>query len=279
MTGLLTAFALFTLSLHALTEHPHFPTASDPGWQREAVDWARLAGWGTVCAAIVAGWRWPAAGLAWIAVVAETTSLTWRYEDDPVSVVNTLWQFTLTLIAAATLTIPASRRRAFALLGARRMSALLLAAAIVGAVFLSNRLNRPPMLSTGQGQAVYVFYDLEATSDAVMWLYLAGIATACLIGLISVASLAAPLRLRIGALFAPVISLMVLINATLAGWMTSNNHLDHAIHLQPVQWIALVGVPLVTLAIGVLAVHRREHVRTMVELGRAVDRQRTQTQR
>ncbi|MER7894349.1 hypothetical protein ABTX15_31550 [Micromonospora sp. NPDC094482] len=279
VTGLLTAFALFTLSLHALTEYPHFPTVSGPGWQREAVDWARLAGWGTVCAAIAAGWRWPAAGLAWIAVIAEATSLTLRYEDDPVSVVNTLWQFTLTLIAAATLTIPASRRRAFALLGARRMSALLLAAAIVGAVFLSNRLNRPPTLSTGQGQAVYVFYDLEATSDAVMWLYLAGITTAGLIGLISVASLAAPLRLRIGALFAPVISLMVLINATLAGWMTSNGHLDHAIHLRPVQWIALVGVPLVTLAIGVLAVQRREHVRTMVDLGRAVDRQRSQPQR
>ncbi|MCM0673913.1 hypothetical protein NCC78_04215 [Micromonospora phytophila] len=276
VAGLLTVFALLTLSLHALAQYPHFPTASGLGWQREAVDWARLAGWGAVCAVIAAGWRWPAAGLAWIAVIAEAASLTLRYDNDPVSVVNTLWQFTLALIAAATLTIPAPRRRAFVLLGARRLSAILLAAAVVGTVFLSNQLNRPPDPEPGQVVTFYkldIFSGLESTSSALIWLHLAGMVTAGLIGLFSVTSLPAPLRWRIGALFAPVISLMALINFTLDGWMTSNMYMDHAIYLQPAQWVALIGVPLVTLAIGALAVQRREHILTMVELGRAADRQ------
>jgi hypothetical protein len=277
VTGLLTAFALLALSVHSVTEYPHFPTAFSPEWQLGAIiDWARLAGWAAVCVTLAVGWRRPAAALAWIAVIAEAASLTMRYGNDPVSVVNTLWQFTLTLVTAATLTIPVPRRRAFALLGTRRVVALLLAAAAIGAVFLSNQLNLSPAPPPGEVQHVYALYELESTSSTVMWVYEGGIAAACLTGIIAVASLPAPLRWRIAALFAPVTSLMVLINATLDGWMASNTNMGHAIYLQPVQWLALAGVPLVTFAIAALAVQRREYILTMAELGRTVDRQPTQ---
>jgi hypothetical protein len=273
-TGLFTAFALLALSLHAVTQYPDLPTAYSPRWQLEAlVAWAGLAGWAAVCGALAVGWRRLAAALAWIGVIGEAASLTLQYGAYPVSVVNTLWQFTLTLMTAATLTVPAPRRRAISLLGPRRLLALLASAATIGIVFLANQFNPPPSLRPGESGTSYVFYGLESTSDMVVWIYMGGIAAACLVGIVAVASLAAPLRWRIAALFTPVLSLLVLVNGTLDGWMASNANMGHAIYLQPAQWVALAGVPLVTLAIAVLAVQRREHIRTMAELGRAVDKQ------
>jgi hypothetical protein len=286
VVGLLAALALLALGVHGLLEQP--PFGIPPAWAaREGFDtigWLRVAGWGAVCASVLAGLRWPTVGLAWTAVVAEAVLLAPRYAVDPVLVVNNLWQLALGVIAAAALTVPAPRRRALEVLGVRRLLSSVLALTMVGAVFLLNQFTRDsvednetyyafPLRAFGESRSDLT-HDLTATSEVVLWLYLAGLVAAGLALLIVIATLAPPVRRRIVVLLAPIFALVVLVEQTLDAWADSVNYLGHPIDLVPAQWAALIGVPLVTFALGVLLIRQREQTLHMVALGRAADRER-----
>ncbi|WP_446215049.1 hypothetical protein [Micromonospora sp. IBHARD004] len=279
VTGLVVALALFALAAKALVDQL-MPDPSLPPPLRsvgpDLVDWARVAGWAGIAVAALVGPRWLAAGLAWAAVAAWAVLVGPQAADNPAYVVDTLPQFALAMVAAAALTVPAPRRRAVAVLGVRRLAAVLLAVLAAASVLETARLTAPgfPELRPGDSYTSYVLYDLEAGSEVVLWLYVAGLAVAALVVLVSLVGLAPEIRRRVAVMLAPVAALALVIDSALAGWAVSTVHMGHTIPLVPAQWAMLVLVPAVTFLAGVLLVRRREETLRMVALGRDADRER-----
>lgn len=218
---------------------PLRPVGPDP------VDWLRMAGWGAVAVAVLVGLRRVAAGLAWAGVAGWAVLVGPGVVDQPSYVVDTLPQFALAVVAVAALTVPAPPRRAVAVLGAGRLAAVVLAPLAAAALLELNRATSPLFDMTG-GVRYQSFYGLEAGSEPVVWLYVAGLALAALAVLVSVATLAPPVRRRIVVLLAPIGALALVIDTALAGWAVSTLHMGHAIPLVPAQWAMLVLVPPVT---------------------------------
>ncbi|MGK5740441.1 hypothetical protein [Micromonospora sp. URMC 103] len=263
VTGLLAVMLLLASAATAVL--------GGPGRGPSAADWLRVAGWCGVCAAALSGLRWAAAGLAWAGVVAWWVLVAPRTVDEPTYVVDTLPQLLLAVVAAGALTVPAPRRRAWAVLGVRRALPLLLAPVTAAALLEINR-TLSPTRDAGSG-SFHVLYGLEAASSTTLWLYVAGFAAAGLAVGLALVTLPPPVRRRIAVMLLPVAVLALVIDATLAGWNYSNMHMGHPVPLAPVQWAVLVLVPPVTFLAGALLVRRREETLRMVALGRAADRE------
>ncbi|WCN79311.1 hypothetical protein [Micromonospora sp. LH3U1] len=274
VTGLLVGLVLLALTgkslLDQLIGHPGLPPGFGPG-SADLVDWLRVAGWAGVCAAVLVGWRWVAAGLAWAGVIGWGALVAPQAGDNLTYVVDTLPQLALAVVAAAALTVPVPRRRVIALLGVRRLAALLLAPAAMVALLVTNRVTSPAF-DPVDGASYQVFYGIEAGSELVVWLYVAGLVAAVLTMLVALARLAPGVRRRIVVMLLPVAALALVIDSALAGWATSTGHMGHVIPLVPAQWAMLVLVPPVTFLAGALLVRRREATLRMVALGRAADR-------
>ncbi|MEU8255598.1 hypothetical protein AB0C06_15205 [Micromonospora inaquosa] len=276
VTGLLVAAVLLALAGRALLDQFVLTPGRPPGFgsnTADLVDWLRVAGWAGVCAAVLLGWRWVAAGLAWAGVLGWGALVAPQSGDNPTYVVDTLPQFALAVVAAAALTVPAPRRRAIAVLGVRRLLALLLAPAAMVALLVTNRVTSPAFVSV-DGASYQVFYDLEASSELVIWLYVAGLAVATLAMVMAVVTLTPQVRRRIVVMLLPVAALALVIDSALAGWFTSTMNMGRAIALVPAQWAMLVLVAPVTFLAGALLVRRREETLRMVALGRSADRER-----
>ncbi|MFG3644253.1 hypothetical protein ACGF3C_28680 [Micromonospora sp. NPDC047762] len=274
VTGLLVglvllAFASKTL-LDQLVRAPGLPPGFAPRGP-DLVDWLRVAGWAGVCAAALVGWRWLAAGLAWAGVLGWGALVAPQTSGNPTYVVDMLPQLALAVVGAAALTVPAPRRRAIALLGVRRLLALVLAPTAMVALLVANRVGSPTF-SFVDGVSYQVFYGLEASSEVVLWLYVAGLAAAASAMVIAVATLTPEVRRRIVVMLLPVVALALVIDSALAGWVTSTMNMGHAIPLVPAQWAMLVLVAPVTFLAGALLVRRREETLRMVALGRNADR-------
>ncbi|MET8094235.1 hypothetical protein [Micromonospora sp. NPDC005220] len=275
VTGLLVAVVLLAIAGKALLDQLVRPPGLPPGLapiSPDLVDWLRVAGWAGVCVAVLLGWRWVAAGLAWAGVLGWGALVAPQTGGNPTYVVDMLPQLALAVVAAAALTVPAPRRRAIALLGVRRLLALLLAPAAMVALLVTNRVTSPAFALVG-GVSYQVFYDIEASSELVLWLYVAGLAVAALAMVVAVATLTPEVRRRIVVMLLPVAALALLIDSALAGWATSTMNMGHAIPLVPTQWAMLVLVAPVTFLAGVLLVRRREETLRMVALGRNADRE------
>lgn len=281
--GLLAALVLFAAAGHTVVTYAVPTPWTELGGGLGVADWLRLAGWGLVCAAVLTGLRWVAAGLGWATVLVEVAPLAAAYRTDPVSTVDSLWRLGLGLAAAVALTVPAPRRHALAALGVRRLLWTVLALTTVDGLFLASRITEAS--SRDHPGPIYVAsvapgrlqqtggLQLTATSDAVSWLYLLVLAAAGLTLLVAVGTLTAPVRRRLVVLFAPVVALLLLVGSTFSGWASSNLHMGHAIHLVPTQWVALVGVPVLTFTLGVALIHRREQTLRLAALARAVERE------
>ncbi|MFG1836852.1 hypothetical protein ACGFH8_00300 [Micromonospora sp. NPDC049175] len=275
VTGLLVSLVLLALAgkslLDQLIRDPSLPPQLGPGGV-DLVDWLRLAGWAGVCVAALVGWRWVAAGLAWAGVIAWGALVAPQAGANLTYVVDTLPQVALAVVAGAALSVPAPRYRIFALLGVRRLWALLLAPIVMVVLLEINRATGPSF-DPVSGTSYQVLYGIEATSELVVWLYVAALAAAALAMLVALARLDSGVRRRIVVLLLPVAVLALVIDSALAGWATSTMYLGHVIPLVPAQWAMLVLVPPVTFLAGALLVRRREETLRMVALGRAADRE------
>ncbi|MET8908726.1 hypothetical protein [Micromonospora sp. NPDC004551] len=275
VTGVLVALVLCVAAGRHLLDQllvdpslpPFRPPAADP------VDWLRVAGWAAVAVTALAGLPRVAAGLAWAGVAGWAVLVGPGVADQPGYVVDTLPQAALAVVAAAALTLPAPPRRALAVLRPRRVATLVAGPVAALALLELNRVTSPLFDATDTSTTYQSFYGLEARSELVIWLYVAGLGAAALAVVVAVATLAAPVRRRIAVLLAPVVALALVIDTTLAGWAVSTVHMGHAIPLVPAQWLILVLVPPVTFLAGVLLVRRREETLRMVALGRAADRE------
>ncbi|MFI6243685.1 hypothetical protein ACIBEF_27825 [Micromonospora sp. NPDC050795] len=222
---------------------------------------------------MLVGWRWLAAGLAWAAVLGWGALVAPQTSGNPTYVVDMLPQLALAVVGAAALTVPAPHRRAIALLGVRRLLALVLAPTAMVALLVANRVGSPTFDLSADGASYQVLYSLEASSELVIWLYVAGLAAAASAMVIAVVTLPAEVRRRIVVMLLPVAALALVIDSALAGWVTSTMNMGHAIPLVPAQWAMLVLVAPVTFLAGALLVRRREETLRMVALGRNADRE------
>ncbi|MEU1678026.1 hypothetical protein ABZ422_02910 [Micromonospora zamorensis] len=275
VAGLLVAVVLLALTSKALLDQLVRASSLPPGFASsgpDLVDWLHVAGWAGVCAAVLVGWRWVAAGLAWAGVLGRGALVAPQAGDNPTYVVDTLPQFALAVVAAAALTVPASRRRAIVVLGVGRLLALVLAPVAMIALLGANRVNSPTF-DFVDGVSYQVLYGIEASSELVVWLYVAGLAAAALAMVIAVATLTPEVRRRIVVMLLPVAALALVIDSALAGWVTSTMHMGHTVPLVPAQWAMLVLVAPVTFLAGALLVRRREETLRMVALGRNADRE------
>ncbi|MFE9914207.1 hypothetical protein ACFYPG_03530 [Micromonospora sp. NPDC005553] len=276
VTGLLIGVVLLALAakglLNQLVRAPGLPPGFAPSGP-DLVDWLRVAGWAGVCAAVLIGWRWLAAGLAWAGVLGWGALVAPQTGDNPTYVVDMLPQLALAVVGAVALTVPAPRRRAIALLGVRRLLALVLAPTAMVALLVANRVGSPTFDFSADGASYQVLYSLEASSELVLWLYVAGLAAAASAMVIAVVTLPAEVRRRIVVMLLPVAALALVIDSALAGWVTSTMNMGHAIPLVPAQWAMLVLVAPVTFLAGALLVRRREETLRMVALGRNADRE------
>ncbi|WP_243420570.1 hypothetical protein [Micromonospora globispora] len=275
VTGVLVALVLLAVAGEGLFDQvvpdPSLPPPLRPVGP-DLVDWIRVAGWAGVCFAALVGLRRVAAGLAWVAVAAWAVLVAPGVADQPAYVVQTLPQFALAVVAAVALSVPAPPRRAVAVLGVRRLAALVLASLVVLTILELNRLTAVAYDATGW-YASYVLYDLEARSRLVLWAYVAGLAAAAVAIVAALATLARQVRRRIPVMLAPVAALALVIEKGLAGWRESSFYLGR-IPLVPAQWAVLVLVPAVTFLAGALLVRRREETLRMLALGRDADRER-----
>lgn len=167
------------------------------------------------------------------------------------------------------------------MLGTRRLLTIIFALAAIVAVFLVNRLASSQLATDGSPYHVFPLHDnkiarreleLVGGSTGQVLFYLALLLAAGLTVLIAVATVDGPVRRRIAVLSAPVVTLVMLVNQTLDGWAVSNMNMGHPIYLVPAQWAALATVPLLTFAIALLLLRRREQTLRMVALGRTADR-------
>lgn len=231
--------------------------------------WLRALAWTAVVAVVLAGWRVLAAACAWVTVAAEAVLFARQYQDMPVSAMDTFLPLALGVLVAAGLTLPAPRRRALAVVGWTRIAVFASALATVHGVYLYNQHGRDRIYE--EGRTFYVWFGLESTSDAGLYLLLGLVAAAGIAALLVPATLPRPVRWRVLALVAPLAAVQAVVERGLAGWAYSNGHMGHPIYLVPIQWVVLTVGPLLAFAIGVLVVHRLEHVRRMVAIGEATD--------
>ncbi|MFC6014961.1 hypothetical protein ACFP2T_01955 [Plantactinospora solaniradicis] len=271
--GLLAALLLLAWQLVPAVSHTAWAWVayelghdSSP-WLDDPVQWVRIGIWSLVLAAVLIGIRWLAASLAWAAVLLDVVMLGAIYTVEPVTAVHALWPVLFGAVCAGVLTAPASRRAGIAILGWRRFlfiaacPVLLLVAVVwreyefraVGPVWFLDR-----MVTLSPPAALF---SLGAVMGAVVvWV------------------VPAPVRRRCAVLLAPVVAAYLVVRLGLAGWTYSNWNMGHPVYLVPIQWTLLAVVPLLTFALGLVLLRRREQTLRLVALGRDTDRHRPGSQ-
>jgi hypothetical protein len=262
--GLLATLVLLSQRIVRLVD----PTIAD------VPQYLRAVGWAAVVLAVLAGWRRPAAGLAWATTMYEAVLVARSYATDPVYAVNLLWPVVLGIAAAAALSVPAPRRHALAVLRLSRLAAFAAGLAATQTIAVVDNWRQQRVDVDLDTVRVYVAYGLEHPSGMVLTAWLAIIVLGALIAALAALTLPATVRWRVAVLAAPVVTFAAVVQLTLSGWAYSNGHLGHPIYLVPVQWTLLVGLPLVALGLGAALVHWRDQAARLTVLGRAADRER-----
>jgi hypothetical protein len=242
----------------------------------------QTVGWAGAALAGLVRLRRTAAVLGWVALLIEVAPLPRLFETTPVQVIQGLWRPALGIIAAVALT-SAGARGVVAVFGRWRLVTFLAALTVIDVVAARSSLGRL-MEGPNEVQMFYEFYparllgltnsSFSITSSTLtgMYLMMLGFAGSLLALAVAVLTVPGRIRRRLLAAAAPVVTLVVLIDRGFAGWAVSNDHMGHSIPLTPAQWIALIGLPLLTLALGLWWVHRRDELLRLAALGASAER-------
>jgi hypothetical protein len=267
--GLLAALALLAHAgrltllnlvafIHAATTVGGHPTAF---FHLDVWDyWRPAVAWAALVVSALAGWRRAAAVLAWVAAAVQAV---WMAGDSLVNV----WPLVLAVLAATALTV--SPCSGAAILGRGRLALLAIGALLCTASSTPGFVLAPygwlnvRWATVGNLQADWILPDNSTYLDAL----LLGVGYL----LVALAVLAIPpiLRRRVLALLVPVAATLLVTQLGFRDWSFLAWPVEQEAGRSLAQWLALVAIPLVTLAVGVAVVHRRErspHPRT---LGRA----------
>jgi hypothetical protein len=224
--------------------------------------------WTATAALALFGWRRIAAGLAWAAVIIDFALTVPGYISAPVEFLYLMWTFSLGVTAAVSLTLAAPLDRS--LLRTPSGRAFSAAVALSLGWFVTYPLleksttegGRPyvePWLRSPEPFASYWFLGLH---DAIALAFAIAAGIAALIGVLR---LDAAIRRRFLAILAPVVVLAFTVRELYGPF-------DSPVVVAGVQWLALVGVPVITFAVAVVLVHRRDRTIELMELGRATQR-------
>ncbi|MEV4756986.1 hypothetical protein AB0J86_18005 [Micromonospora sp. NPDC049559] len=250
-------YPLFNLTMAAFWGVPGF--SSWQSWAQAQLPWETwvpAVGWLAVAVLAATRWRRAAAVLAWPAAVLEVLRAARDHGYYYTSVVG-LWPVALAVLAAAALTVPASRS-ATALLGRWRIALLAGATLLVGSTLPTVAVMYFPAWQGGTVRTPLFFTNAVSALEAVL------LGAGYLLGLGTVLSIRAPLRRRVLALLAPVGALLLLSRIGYVYLPFLHSHPfgpDEPAGLNPGQWLVLVLIPVLTLAVAVAAVHRWERPR------------------
>ncbi len=140
----------------------------DPYGGADATQWLRTVGWTAVVLAVVAGWRRPAAVLAWATALSEAVLVARSYDTEPVNAVDLLWPVVLGVVAAAALSVPAPRRHALAVLRLPRLALFVAGLAAMQTIPVLSSWRQQRVQYDLQSVQIYVAYGLEHSSELVM---------------------------------------------------------------------------------------------------------------
>lgn len=230
--------------------------------------------WTLTAVVAVVGLRRSAATLAWATVATNIGFLAPSYGDDPMFVLHDVRTVAIGLAAAICLTVAGPLHRRFLLTRPGRAfgSAALLALAWFAAYPAFGRT-----VEIGDGMRIVepwirtplYQYSYLGLHDAISALFAAASILAALIGLWR---LERGVRRRCLATIAPFAALVWAIDVYYPEFAASSGSFHPSILLVAGQWLGLLCVPLLTFAVGVLVVHRRERTIELIALGRAAQR-------
>lgn len=239
--------------------------------------WVELLGWLAVLVCALADWRVTAAATAWGVLLIDIAALSQRYPTQPMAVLHDLAPFLLGLTATGALSLAAARkalgvsRRGLSVLG-RRSTTLFAVSFLLGLGFTAVDPFLTTIVRSDGGTGVdhwggNVFIVPVVGGVTVGLVTEVGyLASAVLTGL-AVVWLAAPVRRRVLALFAPAASVVALVELTFGGYVRSSVRFTPPVLLEPVQWAVLVITPALALVLAVRWVHRAERRAHLIRLG------------
>ncbi|HZN19789.1 MAG TPA: hypothetical protein VFB84_16635 [Micromonosporaceae bacterium] len=210
--------------------------------------WLRVAGWAAVTVAVLCGWRLVAAAGAWAGVLGEVVVLT---RSDPTQTAVTIpiwWSLALALIVAVTLSF-SSGGRGVVVLGWRRVALFGAAAAVAAGTAAVE-----PLLGTGGGGGHDIFVFALVDGRWVRPTALLAYAVAALAVVVVVAGLAPPVRRRVLALLAPMVTLLAVVQLELGS--SSGGVLP--VYAGPAQRPFMAATPLLVLLAGLAVLRRHE---------------------
>jgi hypothetical protein len=246
--GLLAALAMLAFAVRpVLLGYTWMLYTGEPPTLLSWHSWPRLVAWIAVVGAAAAGWRRVAAVLAWAAAALEVARSVQESVDysQPAAIFD-LWPVALALVGAATLTVTA-RRSGAAVFGRLRVGLLAGAALLVS---IAPTIATVVLPGDTTLRTDWIFTRTVELSEALC--IMAGLA----LGALSVLTMPPALRRRIVALLAPVAAALLVTRLGL-DWILSDSQVrGYPNPLTPAQWLAVVGIPVLTLGVAVSVVHR-----------------------
>jgi hypothetical protein len=228
-----------------------------PGFFAEA--WLYTAGWALVLAATLLQWRRSAAALATMAATIEVVRVASWYDYSPSQVLRNGWLVTVSLVvvvAAVRLVrgpVPARPRG----LWTGAVAAVLMVGAGCADVAQNWFL----------GGFVMTLNDVFMIRIGAP-LYL----VAALLAVVVAVRLPAPVRRRVVVFATPVATIVLMVTYGFAGFMYSSQQFPQPILLTPVQWVVLLGAPVLAFVLAAVAVQAYERQLQLIALGRDAER-------
>ncbi|MEU4559647.1 hypothetical protein AB0F72_14780 [Actinoplanes sp. NPDC023936] len=219
------------------------------------VDYVRLAGWSLVLVAVAKGWRLLGFTGAAIGLAGEIAAALRWYLDTPAMLLNAYW---IIMTAAVVLVAGLLATRA------GRPRGLLLVLSAGGLLILVTEIDwllpyqLSPLLVLGRGDVEMLLSDMPAMSGVAVLMLVAAA------GLVLVAAIRqeATVRRWLPAWAAPVLVTVPLIRSGFDGFMEYNSYHPEATRLiGPVQWAALVLVPMAAFLVVAMLSGRYERSR------------------
>jgi hypothetical protein len=219
--------------------------------------------WSLAAVAAAVRWRRATVGAAVLGAVGLTAYLAAGYASSPSSFVMSWWLLLLAVTTAlASVTVLASPQgeerpvswRAMAITG-------VIAAAFSAAPAIEPTLTTVTTTPRGGGTVSNPLFAIQGVLDDGLRALLV------LAVLVVVARLALPVRRRVLVLAAPIAAAAALVQALFGGFLESSPRFLHPVLLTTFQWVSLLAVPALALAVGMVWLRRHERMLGQVAAG------------
>ncbi|WP_155371272.1 hypothetical protein [Catellatospora vulcania] len=240
--------------------------------------WLPLAGWTVAVVFAYTGFRLVAAVGAWTAALCELARVLLDYSTGPTGLVLFWWMIVLGISAALALTAR-GRTRPQVGLGDRRTVIVTLAFAALAVLPIVEVMLSVVTRTPGGAIDGISAFGGYSTSGGFGGYYLSGIISEVsgpilvLVILVCLLRTASPVRRRLVAMFTPALTLYLLVPTLFNGFIMSTQRFNPPVLLEPVQWVFLVGFPVLLFLSGAALVERGERHAYLIGLGRAAERE------